>query len=189
MQHNPPQITDIPPRASKHYPPKAPLKTRNTDNFKAAPKPAPKTIQLESPRPKGCGLPVGCLLVSGAVCFLALIFSWYLVVIPAAQNVNDQYTTGYGRVSKLQANVGHGEISTFLSLDLHGYATVIEIFPDKSKNPAVYKEPQLASTNLVVTLELVGVNHDGKTDLAVHVENSDVQTVLVNNGSEFQWTT
>jgi hypothetical protein len=110
-------------------------------------------------------------------------------VLPSVQNFSDQYTTGYGRVSKLQANVGHGGISTFLSLDLHGYVTVIEVFPDKSKNPAVYKGPQLASDTLIVTLHLVDINHDGKPDLAVQVENSDAEMVLINNGSGFQWTT
>ena len=188
MEH-PPQITDIPPRASKHYPSKEKLKTRNTDSVKVVPKPIPKTIQLESPRPKGCGLPVGCLLGLGAICFLALIVSWYFVISPAIQSFNDQYSTGYGRVSKLQANVGHGGTSTFLSFDLHGYATVIEVFPDTNKTPVVYKGPQLASDTLIVSVSLVDVNHDGKPDLAVHVENSDVQIVLVDNGSGFQWTT
>ena len=175
MQEYPPPITNIPPRARHHYPPK----TRNTDSVKVAPKLAPKTIQLESSRPKGWGLSVGCLIGLGA----GSIF------VPTVQNLSDQNTTGYGRVSKLQANVGHGGASTFLSLDLHGYATVIEVFPDKNKNPAVYKGPQLASDTLVVTLSLVDSNHDGKPDLAIHVENSNVQMVLVNNGSGFQWTT
>lgn len=112
-----------------------------------------------------------------------------MVVVPCIQSVNDQYIAGYGRVSKLQADVGHGGTSTLLSLDLHGHATVIEVFQDTHRTPIVYEGPQLAGNTLVVTVSLVDINHDGKPDLAVHVENSDTQMVLINNGSGFQWTT
>ena len=131
----------------------------------------------------GCLFGIGCSLV-----FVGFAV-YFLVIAPWMQNVNDQYSTGYGRVSKLQANVGHGGTSTFLSFDLHGQATIVEVFPNAHTNPAVYKGSQLSGDTLPVTVEIVDINHDGKPDLAVHVENSDVQMVLVNNGKGFQWTT
>lgn len=185
MQRRTPQITDIPPRATRV----SAHKNRNTDSVKVASKPAPKTIKLESPHPKGCGLPVGCLFCIGCSIIFVGAALYFLVVAPFVQNMSDQYTTGYGRVSKLQANVGHGGTSTFLSFDLHGYATVVEVFQDTHRNPVAYKGPQLEGNTLIVTLEIVDVNHDGKPDLSIHVENSDVQMVLVNNGEGFQWTT
>jgi len=185
MQKHLPQITDIPLRASRV----SAYKHRNTDSIQATPKPVPKTIQLETPKLQRGGLSTGCLFGIGVVVILVPTLFYLFVFAPWKQNLDDQYAAGYGRVSKLQANVGHEGTCTFLSLDLHGQAMVIEVFQDTHKPPVVYKGPQLEGNMLIVGLSIVDVNHDGKPDLAVHVENSDAQMVLINNGSGFQWTT
>ena len=96
-----------------------------------------------------------------------------------------QWHYGDARVSVVDANVGHGGVSRFIAFDEQGDITIIEVV---RKNYQVYIGAVVSGGNLVVSLEIVDVNHDGKPDLVIHIEGVSATPVLFNTGSAFRWS-
>jgi len=108
-----------------------------------------------------------------------------LVVLPWWHGVQVQWHYGDGRVSVIGADVGHGGVSRFIAFDNDGEIVIVEVV---QKKYAVYSIPANIQPGQLVTLSFADVNHDGKPDLVVHVDEVGGSFVLLNTGSAFSWT-
>ncbi len=121
---------------------------------------------------------------------LGVIAVWNMVVFPSWQNYQDQLHYGDARISSLDADVGHGGISTFIAFDLNSQITIIEIPGGNNDQSRMYKASSLIGADRkhkIITLEARNVKGYGKPDLVIHVQGEDAPLVLYNNGSSFQW--
>ena len=113
----------------------------------------------------------------------------------------DDIRYGTPRTSQFDAVVGHHDSALhqthFIALNYRGRVEIIEFAGGDSTHSKVYLGPQLLWTDAqkaVVTLEAKDMNHDGKTDLIVHVNaepaslfsNPSFVYVLVNTGDGFR---
>ena len=73
----------------------------------------------------------------GMLCFLALYILWNGFVIPWWQGVEDQWQYGQGRITRFEADVGHGGTSTFLAFVMSRQVIIIEA-PNASMEHAKY---------------------------------------------------
>lgn len=168
--------TPIPPRASDAY---QGATTRQFDTETSHEQPAASPKQGHWLTPVGCG----AVLVLGAV----IVWSW--VIVPTYQNVTDHWNYGNSHIAGADI-VMNGQSERFISFDDRGHITVIEIpdaHPDKSR---IYQAAQLVgddSTNRIVTVTFTDVNHDGKTDLVIHVEGEQGYVVLFQTANGFTW--
>ena len=98
---------------------------------------------------------------------------------------------GYPRTFQTDANVGHGGISHFIVLNLHGTIEVIEIPQDPAKSqPHLYIIVRFMNqgADLVpATVSFTDMNGNGKPDMRVTVYNGTNPTIyiLFNNGTMF----
>ena len=128
-------------------------------------------------------------LLGAGIVLVGLIF-WSWIVVPWWANVNDQWQYGTARISRFQADVGHGGTSTFIAFDLDGSIIIIEMPGGSIAEARLYRTGNLIGTDAdrrIVTLSIADV--DGVKDcLIVHVEGATSAIVLYNNGSSFQWS-
>ncbi len=124
------------------------------------------------------------------LCFLVLYIVWNAFVLPWWQGVEDQWQYGQGRITRMDADVGHGGTSTFLAFVLNRQVIIIEAPNESMEHAKYYKTATLVgtySTPPVITLSVADV--DGvKNCLIVHVEGMSINIVLYNNGSSFLLT-
>jgi hypothetical protein len=169
--------------AEEYYPPQpvlrssrvyAPPTPRQTDAA-AAPKQS---------RPHRSLVPigVGMFIVVGAL----LIFQH--VIAPSYAWASDQWHYGDGRITQLDANVGHGGTSHFIAEYYNSSIVILELSPQHPQQVHAYVIGGFMSTTPppVVTLTVQDVNHDGKQDLLVTVEGTAMVTVLYNTGDSFR---
>jgi len=127
----------------------------------------------------------------GMLIVLAIVAVWNLVIVPAWQNYQDQLHYGDARITRLDADVGHGGVSTFIAFDLNSQITIIEIPGGNLGQSRIYRAGNLLGSDQehkIIALEVRNVKGFGKPDLVIHVEGEDAPIVLYNNGSSFQWT-
>ena len=124
------------------------------------------------------------------MCFLALYILWNALVIPWWQNVEDQWQYGTSRITRMEADVGHGGTSTFLAFVLGRQVIIIEAPEGSMEHAKYYRTGNLTgsySQPPVITLSIARV--DNVSDcLIVHVEGMSSNIVLYNTGSSFQLT-
>jgi len=124
---------------------------------------------------------------------IAVVFiAGYIYIPPAWQRHVDDVTYGYPRTFQTDANVGHGGVSHFIILNLHGTIEVIEDPPNPTRNqPRLYLITQFGNTGadlLPATVSFIDLNGDGKPDMQVTVYNGTNPTIyiLFNDGTTFK---
>lgn len=128
----------------------------------------------------------GMLSMAGLVVGLTSLNTWW-------QGVQNDWHYGMPRTYQLDAVVGHHHDSAahpthLIALNLDGHVEIIEIAAGDPAAARVYPGPLLTGPNkdeVVVTLSVADVDHDGTPDLVVHVGESEF--VLYNNGHADQF--
>lgn len=126
----------------------------------------------------------------GMLCFLSLYIVWNAFVIPWWQEVQDQWNYGTGRITRFEADVGHGGTSTFLGFVLRSQVIIIEAPNGDMEHARYYKTATLnapLSPPPVISLSIARVDNISDC-LIVHVEGMSSNIVLYNTGSGFQLT-
>jgi hypothetical protein len=107
------------------------------------------------------------------------------------QTYQDDLHYGRPRTSQIDAIVGHSDSAAhpthFIFLNLHGHVDIIEMPGGDASHMRVYTGPILYGdkADLVpVTGEVRDVNHDGKADLIIHIQNQ--QIIFLNTGQVFK---
>ena len=123
---------------------------------------------------------------------IAVVFiAGYIYIPPAWQRHVDNATYGYPRTFQTDANVGHGGVSHFIVVNLHGTIEVIEVPPNPGRNPPhLYLIAQFGNSGadlVPATVSFTDLNGDGKPDMQVTVYNGSNPTIyiLFNNGTTF----
>jgi len=128
----------------------------------------------------------GMLSMAGLVVGLNSLGAWW-------QGVQDDWHYGMPRTYQMDAVVGHHHDSAahpthLIALNLDGQVEVIELAAGDPSAARVYPGPLLTGPHkdeVVVTLSIADVDHDGTPDLIVHVGESEF--VLYNNGHDDQF--
>jgi len=126
----------------------------------------------------------------GMLCFLVLYILCNAFVIPWWQGIEDQWQYGQGRITRFEADVGHGGVSTFLAFVLNKQVIIIEAPNDSIEHAKYYRTGTLVgsySQPPVITLSVARVDNV-RDCLIVHIEGMTSSIVLYNNGSSFQLT-
>jgi hypothetical protein len=85
-------------------------------------------------------------------------------------------------VSYVKADVGHGGESNIYALRVKDTA---EVFVITGQHVEAYQVP-LSTSGQVVLVSVQDMNGDGRPDLVVHVDGSDVSVILYNDGHVFR---
>src|SRR5215467_3861868 len=90
----------------------------------------------------------------GMLIILVLYVLWNALVIPWWQGVQDQWEAGQGRITRFEANVGHGGVSTFLAFVLDNQVIVVEVPEGDMRKANYYRTGELTGTtgNPIITL-------------------------------------
>ena len=114
---------------------------------------------------------------------LASLSSWW-------HTYQDDLHYGRPRTSQLDAVVGHNDSAAnpthFIFLNLHRHVEIIEIPGGDAAHTRIYTGPTLFGNGqdlTPVTGEVRDVNHDGKPDLIIHIQ--DQQIIYLNDGTTF----
>lgn len=124
----------------------------------------------------------------GMVAALALWVAGSSVLAFATAKYND-LTYGNPRTFQIDAVVGHGGDSAqhpshFVALNLKGQVIVIELMAGNPAKSISYTGPYLFDGDSVpITLEFKDVNHDGKPDMLIHIQDKII--VFLNDGTKF----
>jgi hypothetical protein len=162
----------VPRRASRDY-----YYTHQTEALQETPV---KSREKVFRRPFKRYLFLGFLLV------LVIYFGWMRIVKPFVDSVEMQWHYGDIPTYHLDADVGHGGVSHFLSFIWHGEILVVEVNPKYEVH--LYRCGSLIvdeSQKLVIAMDVADVNNDGKPDLLVHVQGQRASIVLLNTGTGF----
>jgi len=128
------------------------------------------------------------------ICLVIMVvfLTAYTLIPPAFQKWSDDRVYGYPRTFQTDANVGHGGVEHFLSLNNHGTIEVLEIptNPSPLSQPRLYIIVRLSSqgADLVpATVSFPDINGDGTPDMQVTVLDGSNPSVwiLFNNGTTF----
>lgn len=125
----------------------------------------------------------------GMVAALALWVSFSAILAWGTGKYND-IVYGYPRFFQTDQVVGHNDSpqhpSHFIALNLHGQVIVIELPAGNPSKSYEYIGPNLVATGddqIPITLTFSDVNHDGKLDMIIHIEDREV--IFCNNGTKF----
>ncbi len=133
------------------------------------------------------------LVYLGVSMLIIVVFiAGFIYIPPAWQRHVDDVTYGYPRTFQTDASVGHGGVSHFIVLNLHGTIEVIEDPPNPTRNkPQLYLITQFGNPGadlLPATVTFIDLNGDGKPDMQVTVYNGTNPTIyiLFNDGTTFK---
>ncbi|HET7641232.1 MAG TPA: VCBS repeat-containing protein [Ktedonobacteraceae bacterium] len=129
--------------------------------------------------------------LGGGLLVMLLLLVLVTQAITWGTNALNTLRYGYPRVSQINAVVGHTDSAShpshFLAINLNGLIEVIEWPGGESSHMRVYTGPQLFgpdSDQQPVTLRFADVNGDGKPDMLLEVEGS--QMVWINDQGGFR---
>ena len=108
---------------------------------------------------------------------LSLFFQWW-------QGMQDDWHYGRPRIYQTDAVVGGDSAARpthFMTLNIHGTATVIEMHAGDPNKTSTLVGPTNADPLDPVTLQFKDVNHDGKLDMLLTVHNTC--SVFINEGN------
>lgn len=125
----------------------------------------------------------------GMVAAVALWVSFSAILAWGTGKYND-IVYGYPRFYQTDAVVGHNDSpahpSHFIALNLHGQVIVIELPAGNPTKSYEYIGPNLIANGddqIPITLSFSDVNHDGKPEMIIHIENNNVK--FCNDGTKF----
>jgi len=125
----------------------------------------------------------------GMVAALALWVS-FSTILAWGTNKYDDLVYGYPRFFQTDAVVGHSDSaqhpSHFTALNLHGQVIVFELPGGNPSKSYEYIGPDLVANGddlIPITLTFSDVNHNGKLDMIIHIEDREV--IFCNNGTKF----
>ncbi len=127
----------------------------------------------------------------GMLIVIVAIAVWNIIIVPTWQAVTDQWEYGNSRVFAIEADVGHGGVSTFLAFDLKGHITIVEVVESSPPTTHIYQSTAIMGTEAekrVITIQIADLNANHKPDLIIHIEGMRQLLMLYNNGSTYQWT-
>jgi hypothetical protein len=183
----PATMTDITPvaqRASR-------LRSPETEEDGAAPGAPSASPRPKTPRMKRRGLLRLHPLVFLGIGMIAMLALWMLITMVASWwSVKwDDIQYGRPRTFQIDAVVGHNDSpsspSHFIAINLNGRIEIIEFPGGDGSKARIYIGPQLygAGSDLVPgTLSFVDVNGNGRPDMIVHFENTQIAFVNDNGG-------
>jgi hypothetical protein len=108
--------------------------------------------------------------------FAYLIVSW--VVVPALQNIADQWAYGSGRVSHVKASLYPGKESDVYALAVQNSVEIVIITDSRPQGISI---PLQSAQGSIVTVTTLVMN--GKVNLLVHCQLVDF--ILYNHGGSF----
>ena len=125
----------------------------------------------------------------GMIAALALWVTFSSLLAWGTVRYND-LIYGYPRIYQTDAIVGHNDSpqhpSHFIALNLHGQVIVIELPGGNPTKSVDYIGPDLIANGddqIPLTLSFSDVNHDGKPDMIVHIQDKQVE--FCNDGTKF----
>lgn len=126
---------------------------------------------------------VGMVTTMVLLMSISAVASWW-------QGYQDDIHYGRPRTYQFDAVVGHNDSinnkTHFICINLHRHVEIIEIPGGDSAHMRLYIGPTLFGDRqdlTPVTAEIRDVNHDGKPDLVVHIQNQ--QIYYINDGATF----
>lgn len=149
------------------------------------------TRDVPSPGKKLEGRNVHWLLYVG-VGMIAALALWVVASSVLAWGTAKYNDIMYGnpRIFQTDAVVGHGDSpqhpSHFIALNLHGQVIVIELPAGNPSKSIDYVGPDLIASGddlIPITLSFSDVNHDGKPDMIIHIQDREV--IFYNDGTKF----
>lgn len=118
---------------------------------------------------------------------LCLWLFWWQAVVPVWTYLGDQWHYGDGRITQLDADVGHNGISHFLAEYYQGRIVVIELSLSHPNVSHTYTIGGLMGADgtprILLTVE--DLNHDGKPDVLIQIAGSAFTVTLSNTGTAF----
>lgn len=129
-------------------------------------------------------------MAAGVVMVFGTMLFWQQIVTPWWTGIQNQWNYGSGRITQLDADVGHGGMSHFIAQYSKGEIVIIELLYANPNNYHIYTLSGMLSSEKkpVVLLSVAKDVHTGRIDLVIDVQGSDYQTVLYNTGSTFSET-
>lgn len=125
----------------------------------------------------------------GMVAALALWVSLSALLAWGTSTYNNM-VYGYPRTFQTDAVVGHNDSklhpSHFIAINLHGQVIVIELPGGNPAKSMDYIGPDLIATSddlIPITLTFSDVNHNGKVDMIIHIQDREV--IFCNDGTKF----
>ncbi len=137
---------------------------------------------------------LACLCVIVAAILIAVLAVAY--ILPAFQRWQETNTYGYPRITRAEANVGHGTKahpkSRFIGINNGGILEVIEMSEDEptAQNTHIYVVAHLASDGIdpttmpIRSITFPDLNGDGKPDMMVVVNDTTYE--FINDGTTFK---
>jgi hypothetical protein len=124
------------------------------------------------------------LMIVIALMVIPLLLNWWQVNL-------DNWRYGTPRTYQADAAVGHADSITnpshFIALNLNQHIEVIEFPGGNPSHAKVYLGPTLLGSHqelVVVTLTFKDINGDGKPDMLINLENS--QIIFINEKGMFR---
>ena len=165
------------------------LSHRRTQTQAQTRQPGPSS--LARPHPRRSSNRWTLYLLVGVLVALAL---WVVfnVAWTWAEQVYDDWVYGTPRTYQVDAVVGHNHDSRqhpshFIALNLHGHIEIIELPASDPSKVVVYQGPTLSGEGRdqeVVTISFQDVDHNGTSDLILHVGENAL--VMLNKDGKFE---
>ena len=132
-------------------------------------------------------------MVFVGLAMFTMVLGWVVLTVVASwwQVTQDDWHYGRPRTYQVDMVVGHNDSAAnpthFVALNLHSHIEIVE-FPGGDPSKAkVYVGPTLIGNGqdlTVVTLSFKDVNHDGKVDMIVNIQDSHF--VFINENGQFR---
>ncbi len=126
---------------------------------------------------------MGCAVGMGIIA--VFLFIMFRVIMPFYQDVTRHWTYGDTLVFHTRASLGRGAMSDIYTIPTQGSVVVLVVSSNKEET---YLMRMQSTGNTLVIASVMDMNADGREDIVLYVDGSDVSIVLYNNGSGFQPT-
>jgi hypothetical protein len=124
---------------------------------------------------------MGCIVGMGIIA--VFLFIMFRVIMPFYQDIAHHWQYGEAQVYHMRADIGRGVPSDIYTMSTQGSVVVVIVSKDRTE---MYPMRMQSTGNSLVIITAMDMNQDGKPDLVLHVDGSDISTVLYNTGSAFR---